>query len=120
MMAMMIFAIVSVSLSLPFMRGVNLTSNSQNTVNSNNLARSYMREVEAKWENQVSFDAQTLPAIDSSYTMNGKYNVTAVVTSLAKDTSGVYVVKRVTLTYTPVNIKASPVKIIADFNRPSI
>jgi prepilin-type N-terminal cleavage/methylation domain-containing protein len=117
MFSIMFFAIISLSLSLPFGNSISLTVDSRNINSANNLARSYLKDMEAKWRIQSVFDTGELIPVDTSYTNNGKYLTTVTSQSISEDSAGVVVVRR-------INVKFQDKKghyladIYYDFNRP--
>jgi len=97
--AVMFFALIAVGLSLPFSNSISLTVNNKNVNAANNLARSYLKDMEAKWRIQSSFDAGTLIEINNTYTDNGNYSIERSSSIITENNSGIAMVRRIHIIY---------------------
>lgn len=98
-LAMMIFGIVAVSISLPFSKDISLSYNNNNTVVANNLAKMYLKNVQTKWQTQQAFTTGELVDIDEKYTDSGQFGVEAGSETLITDSNGAALIKRVSIKY---------------------
>ena len=97
--SVMFFAIISIGLALPYCNSIALTANNRSINEANNLARSYLKDIESEWGIQSNFDQGTLIEIDDSYTSNGLYSVTVVSDNVATDDNGTVLVRRINIIY---------------------
>jgi len=97
--AIMFFGLISLGLSLPFNNSINLTVNNKNINAANNLARSYLKDLEANWRIQDNFKEGNLIEINDVYTDNGKYSVEKSSQVITEDSSGTVMVRRVHIVY---------------------
>jgi len=115
--SILFFAIITMGLSLPLNSSVNLTVDNRNINAANNLARSYLNDLKAKWIIQSNFDAGELIETTDMYTNNGKYNVIIDSENISFDNNGAVVIKRVNIKYQ--DSKDNPLTdIYYDYNRP--
>jgi prepilin-type N-terminal cleavage/methylation domain-containing protein len=118
MVSMLIFGIVTVSLSLPICQSVYLTVNNEGIVKANNLARLYLKNTEILWKTIGNYDRNVLPDSGNSsvaagqhnitstaYTDDNNYEVKAYIENLSSNDLGVTVVKRVRIVYKDTNGK---------------
>lgn len=117
LVSMLIFAAVALSISLPFCESIKLTSNNQNLINANNLAKSYLKSVEINWSKSVDFDLGILPDVTSDYTNNGAYNVTVAQKDLVTNSNNQTIIKRVSVKYKDSKNK-NLIDVYMDYNRP--
>lgn len=115
--SILFFAIIAIGLSLPYCNSISLTVADRNINNSNNLARSYLKEVETEWQIQADFDTGILVEIDENYTENGKYTVNVDSQDIALDNDGIVLIRRINITYfdSAENVLSD---IYYDYNRP--
>ncbi len=112
LISMLIFGIVTISLSLPVCQSIYLTVNNENIVKANNLARLYLKDTEVLWSSITDYDLSVLPDSDneqgqagshtvsnSAYTDDGNYKVIVDLQNLKNNDFGVAVVKRVRIVY---------------------
>lgn len=118
MMAAVFFGIIAVSLSLPVSNSLFVTYDNKNINAANNLARSYLKNVQDSWKLQGDFDNGALPAPGGVYTENGKYTVTAAAQDLQTDDDGNVLIRRVTVTYRDNN-NTTVCELYYDYNRPA-
>jgi len=115
--SILFFAIITMGLSLPLNSSINLTVDNRNINAANNLARSYLNDLQAKWVIQSNFDAGELIEATDIYTNNGKYNVTIDSENISSDVNGIVIVRRVNIKYQ--DSKDNPLTdIYYDYNRP--
>ncbi len=117
MMAVLFFGIAAVAISPPLTNSMNLTVNDKNINNANNLARSYLRELQDSWKIQSVFDQGVLVAVGDEYTYNGNYNVTVNAQDIESDTGGNVILRRVNIVYTDSNANML-CDLFYDYNRP--
>ncbi|MEI8388790.1 MAG: hypothetical protein WCG23_02785 [bacterium] len=117
LISIVFFAIITVGLSLPISSSISLTVDNKNINAANNLARSYLEDVEAKWTIQSNFDAGTLIAVTDVYTNNKKYNVTVTSENISTDNNGVVIVRRINIKYKNTKGKLLT-DIYYDYDRP--
>jgi len=115
--SIMIFAIIAVGLSLPVSNSVSLTVDNKNINISNNLARSYLKDLEAEWSIQANYDAGQLVAVTDIYTNNGAYTVTVTSDDISADSDGLTVLRRINIKYSDSKGR-SLTDIYYDYNRP--
>lgn len=116
-MAVVIFSMVAIGLAGPLTSSIITTDQNQDINTANNLARSYLKDLQDSWELQTNFDAGALIDIDETYTNNGKYNVDAQADDLQLNDDGNVIVRRVSLTYEDSNDNIL-CEIYLDYNRP--
>lgn len=116
-MSLLFFSFIALSISLPFCKGIDLSNNTQNVINTNNLAKLYLKNVEKSWLQEVDFDNAVLPSITSDYNGNGAYNVTVKKNDLVKDASNITLIRRVSIIYKDSNGK-NLIDVYSDYNRP--
>jgi len=116
MMSMVMFCVVSIALSYPLIESISLSADDHSIVTANNLAKHYLRDVEASWRTQNDFDASAL--IDSSnctYTDGGKYNISVTPNDIQNN--GTTVLRRLNIRYTTPSGKILT-DLFYDINRP--
>ncbi len=112
LVSMLIFGIVTISLSLPVCESIYLTANNQNIVRANNLARLYLKDTEILWNTKSNYDGSILPDSDNSsvssgehdvtsteYTDDGVFEVKAYIQDLSTNDTGETVVRRVRIAF---------------------
>lgn len=112
LISMLIFGIVTISLSLPVCQSIYLTVNNENIVKANNLARLYLKDTEVLWSSIADYDLSVLPDSDneqgqvgshtvsnSAYTDDGTFQANVILQDLKTDNSGIVIVKRVRIVY---------------------
>lgn len=115
--SIMFFAIIALGLSLPYCNSVSLTVANRNINASSNLARSYLKDIEAEWKIQSNFDDGNLIEVDDSYTDNDKYIVNVNSQDIAIDEEGIVLIRRVNITYKDSK-ENTLADIYYDYNRP--
>ena len=116
--SIMIFAIITLGLSLPFSNSISLTVDDKNINAASNLARSYLEDTEKSWNTQNSFDKGNLINIGNNYTNNGKYTATVNAVDISTDTSGIVLVRRLNINYKDSRGKTL-VNIFYEYSRPN-
>ncbi len=117
MMAMLVFGVMVIALSFPISNSMYLTHDNKSVSNANNLARTYLRDMQDAWKLQNDYDNGNLITIGSDYTDNGKYNVTVSSSALETDDDGNTTLRRINITYEDTN-NNSLCDVYYDFNRP--
>lgn len=115
--SVLFFAIVALGISLPFGNSISLTVDNKNINAANNLARSYLKDVEANWSIQSNFDEGNLIEVDSAYTNDGKYDVTVISDNISINDIGIVVVRRINIKYKD-NKGRYLTDLYYDYNRP--
>lgn len=117
MMAMLIFGVMVIALSYPISNSMYLTHDNKTVNSANNLAKSYLRDVQDAWKLQNTYDQGNLITIDSDYTDNGKYSVTVGSSVLESDDEGNTLLRRVNVKYQDPN-NNTLCDVYYDYNRP--
>ena len=99
MMAVLIFGIIAVGLSLPVANSIFATRDNKNINTASNLARSYLKDVQDSWELQSNFDIGNLITLDGVYTDSGNYTVSATTQDIKTDDDGNVLVRRLNIVY---------------------
>lgn len=99
MMAVLFFGIISLALSPPLTNSMYLTFDNKNINNANNLAKTYLRDVQDSWKIQSNYDQGILINTGSEYTDNGNYTVTINTQDLESDSEANVILRRVNIVY---------------------
>lgn len=108
---------IVMSLGHTFISSIDLTSNDQEIITANSLAKDYFREVETDWQSQNDFVTGTLPTVSSTYTKDNRYTVTATKEDVATDADDNVIVRRVNVVYKNQKAKTL-VNLSLDFAKP--
>jgi len=119
MIAILMFGIVAVSISLPLSNSIYANVNNKNLTTANTLAKNYLKAIEDEWKIQADYDTGALPEIDSTYTDNGTFAVSVSITPLETDSDGVTVIlRRVNIIY-KTSDDSNLCDLYYDYNRPA-
>ena len=116
--SVMFFAIIAMGLFLPYCNSISLTVDNKNITAANNLARSYLKDIESEWKIQNNFDTGSLIEIDETYTNNGIYIVSVNSEDIATDDEGIVLIRRINITYKDSEENTLS-DIYYDYSRPS-
>lgn len=129
MVSILFFGIISLSLSHTLTNSLVLTTHDNNIVNATNLAKLYLTKVGQDWRLQLNYDNPALPDVseftdgeensitNSTYTNNGKYNVTVICSDISANTEGTTIVRRVEIIYNDQE-NNKLMNLYKDFGRP--
>jgi type II secretory pathway pseudopilin PulG len=117
MIAIVFFGVVVLGLGLPVTESLNLSSEDQNIVSANNLARVYLKDVELSWLKQSDYDGGEILQISDKYTKNGYFDVNVNTDNIAFNDDGNVLVRRVNIKYTN-DSGTCLADIFLDYNRP--
>lgn len=123
LVAVLIFGITALALSYTITGSLKVTSSNQEIVTANNYARQYLEDVGHVWQDNTSFTAgSTLPIpLNSEYNPDNKYTIVANnPATMATDTNGVAIVRRVTLTYKSATTNNTLVTMSMDYSKPDM
>lgn len=115
--SMVIFGILVISINLPLSTGLYLSVDDNNIVKANNIAKTYIKDLENNWKIQLAYDNAELIEVDSTYTDNGKYTVNITSEDIQTNEDGIVVIRRVGVNYKNKEGKTLT-DIFYDFNRP--
>lgn len=113
----LILGVIALCLSHTLTSSLLLTNKDQDIITANNLARLYLKDVGIDWKQQMNFDQGTLPEVNSLYTDNNSYIVTASQSNIASDAQSIVILKRVQVVYQNQE-GTTLVNVSLDYNRP--
>ncbi len=117
MMAVLFFGIVAVALSPPITNSMYLTFDNKNINSANNLAKTYLRDLQDSWKIQADYDQGTLINAGNEYTDNGNYNVAVNSQALETNGNGNVILRRINIVYKDSDGNTL-CDIYYDYNRP--
>lgn len=117
LIAVTIFGIMAVSLSLPVSSSLYLSVDNKNISTANTLARSYLKDVQDEWKLQSKFDNGILVPLDNVYTDDGIFAVTITTEDIETNDEGFVILRRINISYTDNNENVL-CNISHDYNRP--
>jgi len=116
MMAILFFGVIAVSLSAPMTNSMYLTTNNKTVNNANNLAKTYLKDLEESWKIQADYDDGSLVSL-SDYNEDGKYTIQVNSQTLETDDDSNVILRRITITYEDNNDNIL-CDLYYDYNRP--
>lgn len=117
MIAVLFLGIIAVALSPPITNSMFLTFDNKNINSANNLAKTYLRDVQDSWKIQADYDMGILVNADSEYTNNGEYTININSQDLETDGDGNVILRRVNIVYQD-NDGNTLCNLYFDYNRP--
>lgn len=116
--SMVMISILAVALSLNMYNSLFISVKNNDIVKANNLTKAYIKEQELNWLMQFNYDKGDLVAVDSTYTDNGRFDVTVSSTNLQRNSSNIVILRRVVISYR--NQKNELLSnVFYDFSRPA-